>query len=116
MAIDDERLRVLASISPLRALELRQEEEEKRQGGERYKLLYEKTYSSGNIDSYESSVAAHSLEEALARATAKLQRKDMMATWSTNITDALLIDPRGNEHFVPQYSKKWRERKEEKNK
>src|SRR3989338_6884107 len=101
MVIDDKKLRVLASISPLRAMELQKEEQERLQGGERYKLLYEKTYSSGSTDSYESGVLAHSLEEALTRAGEKLQYKDLMATWSTNITDALLIDEQGNEYLIP---------------
>jgi len=116
MAIDDEKLRVLASISPLRAMELQKEEKEKLQGGARYKLLYEKTYSSGNTDSYESSVLAHSLEEALQRAQEKLQYKDMMATWSTDITDAMLIDPQGSKYLIPQYSRRWRELEERKKK
>ena len=106
---DEENYALIAQFNPLRALELKKEAEERKQGGETYKIIYDKTYSSGSIDTYETSMLAHSLEEALTKAEEKLYLKDMMGRWDTNITDAVLIDPIGNRHLVPKYSKQWRE-------
>lgn len=89
----------------------------------KYKIFYEKTYHNletrfnregfpvdhlvpTSTDQYESSVMANNLEEAIEKANAKLTYKDMMATWSTNITDAILITPEGEQLRVLSYSKK----------
>ena len=62
---DEENYALIAQFNPLRALELRKEAEEKKQGSETYKIIYDKTYSSGSTDTYETGILAHSLEEAL---------------------------------------------------
>ncbi len=56
----------------------------------KFKVHYEKTYGSGNTDQYSFRVDAKSIQEASAKAERELRRLDMMATWSTDITDALL--------------------------
>ena len=104
---DEENYALIAQFNPLRALELRKEAEEKKQGGETYKIIYDKTYSSGSTDTYETGILAHSLEEALSKAEEKLYLKDMMGRWDTDITDAVLIDPTGDRHPVPHFSRQW---------
>ena len=108
----DEKYALIAQFNPLRALELKKEAEERKQGGEKYTIIYDKTYSSGSTDTYETGILAHSLEEALSKAEEKLYLKDMMGRWDTDITDAVLIDPTGDRHLVPQYSRQWREQEE----
>lgn len=78
-----------------------------------YKIYYEKTYASGSTEWYESSVEAQTLEVAVKKAHAKLQYKDMMATWSTNITDAYLCTPAEEKIFL-LYSKQIQEGKTDK--
>ncbi len=105
MAIDERRMAVLASIHPALPEKVRMDEEERARLGERYQLFYEKTYGSGNVDSYESSVKAVNDEEAVLYAREKLRMKDILARYDTNITDALLLTPDGRKLPVPPYSK-----------
>lgn len=105
MATEDERLAVIASIHPMLAIKMKRDEEERKREGLVYKLCYEKTYGGGSTDSYDSSVTAANDEEAVKCAREKLQLKDMLARYDTDITDALLIAPDGRELPVPPYSK-----------
>lgn len=105
MATADERLAMIASIHPMLAIKMKKDEEERKREGRAYKLLYEKTYGGGSTDSYDSSVKAANDEEAVKYAREKLQLKDMLARYDTDITDALLIAPDGRELPVPPYSK-----------
>lgn len=109
MTIDD-RITTLAEIHPLLPEKLKMDEEERTRDGLKYKLLYEKTYASGNVDAYDSSVIAKDNAEAIQRAQDKLYLKDALASWSTNITDAVLISPTGERLLVPPFSKKGEEK------
>jgi hypothetical protein len=109
MAIDDDVKEDLAGFHPLLAVKIQKDREEIERTGKKYCLMYEKTYASGNTDSYRSSVKADNDEEAVVYAQDKLWLKDMMASWSTDITDAYLINPEGEKIMVPPFSKACRE-------
>ena len=116
MSIDDqikndndknkEKEESLASLHPLLDLKLQRDKENRQRVGKDYSLLYEKTYSGGDTDNYESFIRAANDEDAVKYAVQKLFLKDALAIWSTNITDALLITPTGEELLVPGWSKK----------
>lgn len=109
MTINHEQLTFLQSINPLLAVKIRKEEEEHQREGRVYKLFYQKTYTGGSTDSYDSSVKAKTHEEAIKFAQEKLTLKDALATHSTDITDALLISSDGEELLIPHFSRKLRE-------
>jgi len=68
---------------------------------QKYKILYEKTYFTTDLvsetgrDSYETSVEASSLEEAKTLAHNKLRLIDMRSSYRTDIGNAILITPEG---------------------
>lgn len=107
MTIDD-KMGTLTGIHPLLPAKLKMDEEERMRPGQQYKLVYEKTYGSGSTDTYDSSIKATNNEEAIKYAREKLYMKDALARWDTNITDAILIAPDGEELLIPDFSKKLR--------
>ncbi|MEW5896933.1 MAG: hypothetical protein AB1668_04530 [Nanoarchaeota archaeon] len=112
MATLEERIAIAASLHPLLAVKLKLDAmmgEEEKNGGQKYKLLYEKTYPAGNSDGYESTIVAKTDEAAIRYAQEELYLTDVFARWDTNITDAFLIAPNGGKILVPPYSKKLRE-------
>ena len=111
--MDEKKLEELAAIHPLLPEKLKADEEDRtsRREGQRYKLLYEKTYAGNNPDSYETSLKAANNEEAIMYAQKKLVRLDMMARWDTDITDALLFAPNGDKILIPGFSKELRKEK-----
>ncbi len=106
MATDDNQLEALAAIHPLLPAKIAMDEAQRVRDGDTYKLFYEKTYASGNQDSYESTIKALTPAEAIDYAHQKLILQDALATWSTNITDAYLVSSDGTKLLIPDFSKK----------
>ena len=107
MAIDD-KISGAKYWNPLLELKIRMEEVERERPGIRYELFYEKTYSGGSTDVYQSSVKAENDKEAVKYAQQKLLLKDALAVWSTDITDAYLIHPDGKKIMIPNFSRELR--------
>ena len=78
---------------------------------QKYKLYFEKTYwdNEGEIrsagDSYESTINASRIEEALEKAQEKLIRVSMYTHYLTDVTNAMLVSEEGRRFPVPNFSK-----------
>ena len=108
-------LEKLASIHPFLPAKAKMDEEERQRQESpdclKFRLVYEKTYEGGSTDSYDSSISARNMTEAIHLAERKLSLKEVLAHGATYISDAVLIGPSGEEGYIPEFSRKLRDDK-----